>query len=112
MILQSREMRIHPLYLSVPAAVTASYAFMLPVASPVNAIVFAAGDFSIWEMITNGYILNGICVVVFYINTLTLGECMFNYAEFTYPPPPSFVSEEINSDEDISFFNTSSTVFS
>ncbi|ODM90138.1 Solute carrier family 13 member 5, partial [Orchesella cincta] len=85
----SQEMGIHPFYLSVAAAVTASYAFMLPVASPVNAIVFAAGDFSIWEMITNGYILNAICVLVFYINTLTLGECLFEYSEFTYPPPPN-----------------------
>lgn len=78
-------MGIHPLYLPVSASVTASYAFMLPVASPVNAIVFAAGDFSIWEMITNGYILNGFCLLVFYINTLTLGESMFNYKDFSYP---------------------------
>lgn len=102
-------MKIHPLYLSVPAAVTASYAFMLPVASPVNAIVFAAGDFSIWEMITNGYILNGICVLVFYINTLTLGECMFNFANFTYSTSPG--SEEINSEEHKAFYNTSATIF-
>ncbi|CAL8123565.1 unnamed protein product [Orchesella dallaii] len=85
----SQEIGIHPFYLSVAAAVTASYAFMLPVASPVNAIVFAAGDFSIWEMITNGYILNAICVLVFYINTLTFGEYLFDYSTFEYPPPPS-----------------------
>ena len=41
----ARANKMNPLYLMIPAAVTCSYAFMLPVATPPNAIVHeASGD--------------------------------------------------------------------
>lgn len=40
----SKTINIHPLYLSVPATISCSFAFMLPVATPPNALVFAAGN--------------------------------------------------------------------
>ncbi|MGM3388740.1 DASS family sodium-coupled anion symporter [Stutzerimonas stutzeri] len=42
----------------VPAAVAASCAFMLPVATPPNAIVFGAGHLRISSMINAGFVLN------------------------------------------------------
>lgn len=44
--------------LLVPAAVAASYAFMLPVATPLNAIVFGSGYVRLAQMVRAGFWLN------------------------------------------------------
>ncbi|NRB58289.1 MAG: anion permease, partial [Salinicola sp.] len=49
---------VHPLLLMVPATLSASCAFMMPVATPPNAIVFATGRMSIQSMIRAGFFLN------------------------------------------------------
>lgn len=53
----------HPLLLSVPAIVAASFAFMLPVATPPNAIVFSSGAISIPQMVRAGIWLNVLGVI-------------------------------------------------
>ncbi|WP_041277600.1 SLC13 family permease [Desulfotalea psychrophila] len=45
----------NPLLLLVPAAITASCAFMLPVATPPNAIVFGSGYVTIPQMVKSGF---------------------------------------------------------
>ncbi|QQE13356.1 SLC13/DASS family transporter [Planctomycetota bacterium] len=57
-------MEIDPLLLMVPAAMSASCAFMLPVATPPNAVVFGAGQLHIRDMAKKGLALNLIAVVV------------------------------------------------
>lgn len=47
----------NPVALSVAAAVGASMAFMLPVATPPNALVFATGHVSVRDMVRSGIIL-------------------------------------------------------
>jgi len=56
----------NPLLLIVPAAIAASCAFMLPVATPPNAIVFGSGYVTIPQMVKSGYGLNifGIIITV------------------------------------------------
>jgi solute carrier family 13 (sodium-dependent dicarboxylate transporter), member 2/3/5 len=49
---------MHPLLLAIPVAVVASCAFMLPVATPPNAIVYGSGLISIPEMAKAGFLLN------------------------------------------------------
>lgn len=49
---------INPLLLMVPAALSASCAFMLPVATPPNAIVFSTGYITIPQMVKTGLGLN------------------------------------------------------
>ncbi|MBE0597701.1 MAG: DASS family sodium-coupled anion symporter, partial [Desulfuromonadales bacterium] len=56
----------NPLLLVVPAAIAASCAFMLPVATPPNAIVFGSGYVTIPQMVRSGFGLNllGIALTV------------------------------------------------
>lgn len=58
----------NPLMLAVPAALAASMAFMLPVATPPNALVFGSGHVTIPQMATQGIWLNLAAIVV--ISTL------------------------------------------
>ena len=49
---------LDPTLLLVPAAISASCAFMLPVATMPNAVVYGTGEFSIKKMATEGFALN------------------------------------------------------
>ena len=49
---------IDPLWLMVPAAMSASCAFMLPVATAPNAVVFGSGELPIRRMVREGFVLN------------------------------------------------------
>jgi sodium-dependent dicarboxylate transporter 2/3/5 len=55
---------VSPLLLTVPAAIAASCAFMMPVATPPNAIVFSSGHMQISDMIRAGFALNLMGIVV------------------------------------------------
>ncbi len=61
-----------PLLLLIPAAIAASCAFMLPVATPPNAIVFGSGYVTIPQMAKSGFGLNLIGVVVTVVITYLL----------------------------------------
>lgn len=50
--------------LAIPAAIAASCAFMLPVATPPNAIVFGSGQVGIQQMIRAGFAINLVGVVI------------------------------------------------
>ncbi|MDA1275231.1 MAG: DASS family sodium-coupled anion symporter [Verrucomicrobia bacterium] len=56
--------RVHPFLLMIPATISASCAFMLPVATPPNAIIFASGHVTIPEMVKAGFILNIVGVLL------------------------------------------------
>ena len=55
---------VEPLFLIVGATVSASCAFMLPVATPPNAVVFGSGYLKIEEMIKAGFWLNLISIII------------------------------------------------
>jgi sodium-dependent dicarboxylate transporter 2/3/5 len=60
---------VHPFALIVPATIAASCAFMLPVATPPNAIVFGTGHLSVPDMSTAGIWLNLIGIVLIILLT-------------------------------------------
>ena len=61
----AQSMGIDPLLLMMPAAMSASCAFMLPVATPGNAIVFGSGFLSLKQMARAGFVLNIIgCIII------------------------------------------------
>jgi sodium-dependent dicarboxylate transporter 2/3/5 len=65
---------VHPYLLIFPAALAASCAFMMPVATPPNAIVFASGRVTIPQMCRAGLALNLIGVVLVTLLTLLIVE--------------------------------------
>lgn len=60
-------MQVHPYGLMVAAGVAASCAFMLPVATPPNAVVFGSGSVRIQDMAKSGVWLNFIAIVIIVI---------------------------------------------
>ncbi len=55
---------VHPYYLMIGATVAASCAFMLPVATPPNAVVFGSGYLKIEDMARKGIWMNIISVII------------------------------------------------
>lgn len=68
-----------PLVWVIPAAIACSCAFMMPVATPPNAIVFGSGKIKIRDMIKAGFVLNLVAIVFITLITITLAEIVFNF---------------------------------
>lgn len=64
---------IHPLMLMVPATISASCAFMMPVATPPNAIIFGTERLTIPQMAKAGVFLNFIGVILITAALFLLG---------------------------------------
>lgn len=71
-------MGTHPYLLMIPATISASCAFMLPVATPPNAIVFGSGWVRIPQMARIGLWLNLIGAVLITVLVYTIGLLVFN----------------------------------
>jgi sodium-dependent dicarboxylate transporter 2/3/5 len=65
---------LHPFLLMIPATLSASCAFMLPVATPPNAIVFASGSIPMPAMVRIGIIMNlvGVALVTLIMYLLAI----------------------------------------
>jgi len=70
-------MGLSPLVLAIPATVAASCAFMLPAATPPNAIVFGTGYFTVPQMVKAGIGVNLIGVILISLLTLLLARPLF-----------------------------------
>lgn len=68
----------HPLILMIPATMSASCAFMMPVATPPNSIVFGSNRISIPEMARAGIVLNLFGALVIASVVYTLGLVVFD----------------------------------
>jgi len=64
--------------LTVPVALAASCAFMLPVATPPNAIVYGAGLFTIPQMAKAGLVLNLVGIVLLSLVALFLAPAVLS----------------------------------
>lgn len=63
---------LHPFMIMVPVTVAASCAFMLPVATPPNAVVFGSGYLTIPDMIRSGFFMNIISIILITLGTYLL----------------------------------------
>ncbi|MGO1524234.1 MAG: SLC13 family permease [Nesterenkonia sp.] len=63
---------VEPLVLAAPVALAATCAFMLPVATPPNAIAYGSGYVTIGQMVKGGVLLNVFGIVVITLASMTL----------------------------------------
>lgn len=68
---------INPLVLSIPVAMAASCAFMMPISTPPNAIVFSSGYIKITQMVRVGIWLNILSVVLLWAAAFSIIEWAF-----------------------------------
>lgn len=84
----------HPLVLMIPATMSASCAFMLPVATPPNAIVFGSNRVLIAEMARAGIFLNIAGILVISAIVYTLGLVVFDIDPSVIPDWAASISQE------------------
>ncbi|XP_060941223.1 Na(+)/citrate cotransporter-like [Limanda limanda] len=78
----SQSMGLNPLYVMIPCTLSASFAFMLPVATPPNAMVFSSGLLKVSDMARTGVVMNviGIGCITLAINSW--GRVLFSLDSF------------------------------
>jgi len=70
-------LNVNPLYFGLPTTLAASFAFMLPVATPPNAIVYESRMLKVTDMILAGFVMNLLCMGVTLINIHTWSYVLF-----------------------------------
>ena len=65
-------MNINPLYLAIPVTMAASCAFMMPISTPPNAIVFSSGHIRMNDMIKIGFWLNLVSIIILSLAGITI----------------------------------------
>ncbi|XP_058139721.1 Na(+)/citrate cotransporter [Dasypus novemcinctus] len=78
----ARAAGINPLCVMLPCTLSASFAFMLPVATPPNAIVFTYGHLEVTDMMKAGLMLNIIGILCVFLAVNTWGLAMFDLEHF------------------------------
>lgn len=68
---------INPVYLAMPVTFAASCAFMMPISTPPNAILFASGHIKMKEMVKTGFLLNVFSLILIFLLSITLMNRIF-----------------------------------
>jgi sodium-dependent dicarboxylate transporter 2/3/5 len=79
------EIRVNPLLIMIPITLAASMAFMFPIATPPNAIVFATGKLKMIHMIKTGFFINVFAIIIIAIMTMTWGTIIFDIDPTVFP---------------------------
>lgn len=82
----SVSIEINPLFLMLPATISASMAFMMPVATPPNAIIFGTNRLKIADMAKTGLIINLVGALIISVFTYFLAGIIFRYSDLALPP--------------------------
>lgn len=78
----AKSIMVNPLYIMIPCTLSTSFAFMLPVATPPNAIVFSYGHLHVSDMVKTGIVMNVIGVLCTTIAINSWGSPMFHLNTF------------------------------
>jgi sodium-dependent dicarboxylate transporter 2/3/5 len=73
-------LNLNPLVFAVPTALAATCAFMMPVATPPNAIVFGSGHITIVQMVRAGVWLNIIGAILVTLTVYTLANWVLGFS--------------------------------
>jgi len=66
-----------PIFLTLPVALFATLGFMLPVATPPNAIIFGSGKIQSSDMLRAGFILDVVGILIVAVLVLVIGDVVF-----------------------------------
>ncbi len=80
-----RSIELNPLYLMVPVTLSCSCAFMMPVATPPNAIVFGSERVRIAEMAASGVVMNLVGLGLIMLVLTVLGPPVLGLDPATFP---------------------------
>lgn len=79
------EIKVNPLLLMVPVTLAASMAFMFPIATPPNAIIFGTGKIKVFQMISTGFLLNFFAIIIITVLTMSWGTIIFDIDPTVFP---------------------------
>ena len=82
MVEVSRKLCVNPILLILPPTFACSFAFILPLSTPPNAIAFASAKTSVFEMMKAGMFMNIVSVVIVMTCIFTYGYFMFDLGTF------------------------------
>uniref|UniRef100_G3SWP1 Solute carrier family 13 member 1 n=2 Tax=Loxodonta africana TaxID=9785 RepID=G3SWP1_LOXAF len=80
--------QVNPLYILIPSTLCVSFAFLLPVANPPNAIVFSYGHLKVIDMVKAGLGVNVVGVAVVMLGMSTWIVPMFDLNTYPAWAPP------------------------
>ncbi|PRD31105.1 UNVERIFIED_CONTAM: Solute carrier family 13 member 4 [Trichonephila clavipes] len=107
---QAEAVKVHPFFLMLPVTIGCSFAMILPVGNPSNAIVFDASTMKTFDMMKPGLILKVLCCIVELFMIQTLGVALFNLQTFPTWANSSYVSDSSLSSNWTMIANVSSLV--
>lgn len=81
----SKTIHINPLLLMIPATLAASLAFMLPIATPPNAIIFGTNRIRVKDMVKTGFFLNLLGIVIATLLMYFWGTLVFDIDVTVFP---------------------------
>ncbi|XP_037567083.1 solute carrier family 13 member 5-like [Dermacentor silvarum] len=73
----AEDLNLNPLLFMIPTTIASNYAFLLPVGTPANAMVYEHGRLTIMEMVVPGFLAKIITMVVTVVVTYVLGDPIF-----------------------------------
>jgi len=76
---------VHPYSLMVGATIAASCAFMLPVATPPNAVVFGSNYLKISDMVRVGIVMNIISIIIVFVMVYFILPSLWGFNAFKNP---------------------------
>jgi sodium-dependent dicarboxylate transporter 2/3/5 len=79
------EIKLNPLLIMIPVTLAASMAFMFPIATPPNAIVFGTGKLKMIDMIKTGFFINLFAIIIITVVMLIWGVIIFDIDPNVFP---------------------------
>lgn len=73
----AKDLHVNPLLFLIPATIASNYAFLLPVGTPANAMVYEQGRLTLMEMVLPGFLAKTITMAVTVLLTCVLGDPIF-----------------------------------
>ncbi|CAI5454856.1 unnamed protein product [Caenorhabditis angaria] len=75
-------LKLNPLNFMLPVTISASFAFLLPVATPPNAIVFSSGVLKVSDMFFAGLMVTFGCIILAMVNMMAWAGMVYNLHMF------------------------------